>query len=246
MLESIAQFFKEYGDVAEFVDETAAMIVPFEIAAPPVPLESIEAMDRLVTALRRSGAWGTTLKLRYAFGLHLNIEPPDLDMETVLRIFRAFLMLQDWLEQQIGIDMTRKISPFIDAFPKSYVKRIMDPDYHPDWHAFILDYLEENPTRNRALDLLPLMAHIDADLVKNRLPKEKISPRPAFHYRLPNSKVDQLNWSISDEWRLWQELAADKAASKKLRRDFLIHLNDLFSTKESWVEKSHRCVIDLA
>ena len=89
---------------------------------------------------------------------------------------------------------------------------MLNENYNPDLSTLIDDYLDANATRNRPLDLLPLFLHLDGDSFRARLPEEQISPRPAFHYRLPNSMIDDPNWSISQEWAAWmkvERLAAD-------------------------------------
>jgi hypothetical protein len=81
------------------------------------------------------------------------------------------------------------------------------------------DYLDASPSRNRELDMLPLFAHLDHDRVRARLPYEKISARPTFHYRLPDSRVDDPAWTIAADWNRWVEverLACDPARLVRL------------------------------
>jgi hypothetical protein len=80
--------------------------------------------------------------------------------------------------------------------------------------ALMSDYLAANPTRKRGLDLLPLFAHLDSGRVRSLLPREKIGPRLAFHYRLPQAHLSVPGWSIMPDWRRWmavEALAMDKA-----------------------------------
>lgn len=65
------------------------------------------------------------------------------------------------------------------------------------------DYLEHNPTRNRALDLLPLLAQIDMDRVQATVADAKVKARPTFHYRLPNCHIGQTNWTLANAWNTW-------------------------------------------
>ena len=74
----------------------------------------------------------------------------------------------------------------------------------PDLDRFITDYLEHNPTRNRSLDLLPVLAQHDLARVKGAVEEpDLVSARPAFHYRLPNSMLDNRDWSLAVEWNRW-------------------------------------------
>ncbi|WP_238578863.1 amidoligase family protein [Inquilinus limosus] len=86
------------------------------------------------------------------------------------------------------------------------------PGYRPDRAGLIDDYLAANPTRDRGLDLLPLLLSLDPERVRARLPYEKIAPRPVFHYRLPQAHPGEPGWSIAQDWNCWVEverLAAD-------------------------------------
>lgn len=55
--------------------------------------------------------------------------------------------------EMIKPDMARRLTPYIDPFDKEYIERILDPAYVPTMRQLIDDYLDYNPTRNRALDL---------------------------------------------------------------------------------------------
>ncbi len=249
--ETFAKFTQMFGggeELNDLLEKTASKLVPYEIAAPAIPITHLHKIDTLVYRLRLAGALGTTHAFQYAFGVHLNIEPPNTEVKTVLRHFQSFLMLQLWLERQTEVDITRKFSPFIESFHKDYLKLVMAPTYRPKKHEFIKDYLAHNPTRNRILDMLPLFSYWDEELVRKHLPKEKIKARPTFHYRLPNSKIDLFHWRISDEWLLWQiveKLANDEKRFSQLQNEFNDYLHDIFQKKDAWVERTHRCVLDL-
>ncbi|MEM6354465.1 MAG: amidoligase family protein, partial [Pseudomonadota bacterium] len=88
-----------------------------------------------------------------------------------------------------------------------------------------------NPTRNRPLDLLPILADLDADRVRAALPSEKIKPRPAYHYRLPDCRIDDAAWSPRDEWLRWlavERLAANSALLERAMRERLTLLEGYF------------------
>jgi len=244
----ISKIFGPHDELGEIIEKTASFLIPYEVVTPPVAIAKIDLIDRLVEKLRLGGALGTTHAFQYAFGVHLNVEPAIMDFRVVLKIFQAFLMLQLWLERQTEVDITRKISPFIEDFDKKYILLVMNPEYKPNKEHFIKDYLRYNPSRNRALDMLPLFTYWDSKIVRQALPKEKINPRPTFHYRLPNSKIDLFRWSVSDEWKLWEiveKLALDDKLFSKLQREFIYHVSDFFSSKDEYLQKCHQCVTDL-
>ena len=198
----------------DLLSGASATLVPCEIVTPPIPMQSMAApMDELVERLRAAGARGTRQSVLYAFGVHLNVEPPDLDVETVLACLRAFVCLYDWIVVDGDIDLTRQISPYIKPYEQDYDLLISQADYAPDWPQLIDDYLEHNPTRDRALDMLPLFAHVDEERVTAIVDDPLIKARPAFHYRLDNSCIDEDGWSVALPWNRWmqiEQLAADR------------------------------------
>ncbi len=223
--------------------EVADELIPYEIIAPPVPMTELDPMDDLRELLRRRKAKGTRASILYAFGMQFNVEPPDLDVSTLTRFLKAFLLCYPWLREASDLDMTRILSPFIDKFPSDYVHLVVDPEYQPeDMTTLIDDYLDHNPTRNRPLDCMPIFAHLDKDRVMARA-KEKhlIKPRPAFHYRLPNCLIDAPDWRIAKEWELWttvDDLSRNTDKLSGMGKDFMNTPGfpmDLFT--DSWKEK---------
>ena len=212
------------GNLEKLMATAAAQLVPFEVVFPPLDIARLPELEDVRETLR-DYAKGTGAALTNAFGLHFNPELPDTRVATILDYLRAFFCLYEELVDAHRVDAARRISPFIDPFPKPYVLRVLDPGYAPDLDVFIDDYLDANPTRNRPLDLLPLLAWLDEAKVVTRLPDEKISKRPTLHYRLPDCRMDQSDWTIIAEWNRWarvENLAASptlKAACRhELRR----------------------------
>jgi len=188
----------------ELLDSASAGLVPCEVVTPPLPMRTVaEPMDALTEALRDAGAIGTHGSMLYAFGVHLNVEPPTLDADTVLRYLRAFVCLYDWIVAEDAVDLTRQLSPYIRPFGRDYDLLVADPDYAPTFETMIDDYLAHNPTRDRALDMLPLFSHIDESRVQRIVDDPLVNARPAFHYRLSNCCIDEPHWSIAKPWNLW-------------------------------------------
>lgn len=228
--------------VFSLIGDISRVVVPYEVVTPPLPLDRLPDLDELVEALRRVGAEGTDENLFYAFGVHFNPEAPALTAESILAHLRAFLVLADWLVEELDTDLTRRVLPYIRSFPKDYALKVLDPGYQPDLARLIDDYLEDNPTRNRGLDLLPLFMHLDAPRVLAATGEEKrSSPRPAFHYRLPDCRLNDPEWSLAREWNYWVEverLAADSGRLDTLAREFITHHSKLISW--NWSEKVSR------
>jgi len=215
------------GDVERALADAAGAVgelfVPVEIVSPPLPYTRLQAMDKLVEDIRRHGAEGTGAGLFSAFGCHLNPEVARTDTAFITDHLKAYLILSAWLRHTINLDVTRQITPFVDPFPASYARRVVDPDYAPGLGQLIDDYLRDNPTRNRELDMLPLFAFLDEDRVRALLDDPRIKPRPTFHYRLPNSRVDEPHWTVTREWRRWlsvERLATDPDRLREACRAF--------------------------
>jgi hypothetical protein len=192
----------------------AQTLVPVEIVSPPLPMQRLPEVERLIARLRAAGAEGTGAHPVNAFGMQFNPEIPRADAATLTAYVRAFTCLYDWLYVRADIDLTRRLTSYVDPYPLDYVRLVTAPDYAPDLSGLIDDYLRHNPTRNRALDLLPLFAHLDPARVAAVTDDPLIKPRPAFHYRLPDCEIDRPGWGIAAAWQDWlqvERLAADPA-----------------------------------
>lgn len=199
--------------IAAWFGFAASYLIPCELVTAPIAIDDLAKLDRVLTVLRGIGAKGTQDAPFYAFGLHFNPEIPRQDAATLTAFMKSFVLLNPWLRRQVAPDTTRDLLGFADPFPVGYVRKLASPDYWPDIPRFIDDYLADNPTRNRDLDLLPVLHHLDAPRVRSVLPNEKINGRPTFHYRLPDARLSDPGWSIAPDWNRWvavERLAADR------------------------------------
>ncbi len=217
-------------DVITWITETASQIVPVEVVCPPIPIDQLALLDPMVKKLRAAGAEGTNVSPVYAFGVHLNPEPPDLSARTISNYLKAFVLMQEWLVTAHQVDLTRRITPYIDLYPKDYCKVVLNYGNQIDQTQLLDDYLTFNPTRNRALDLTPMIKHLDADLLDKRLKDSRINARPTFHYRLPNCNIEQPDWHLSTPWNIWcvlETIAGDPDILASLTHDYLEHHDTL-------------------
>ena len=205
----------------DFLARAAATVVPLEIVTPPIPLPDLHRMEEMRHRMHTLHARGTRSSWLYAFGLHLNPEATECTGAVALNHLRAFLILFDWLHVSGEIDWTRRLTPYIDPFPEAYRLMVIDPAYQPDTEQLIVDYLQYNPTRNRALDMLPIFRFMAGDWVVEPLGEAAamVKPRPAFHYRLPNCRIDEPDWTLAREYGGW--VAVEWLA---LRPDVMISL----------------------
>ena len=203
---------------ADLLARASELLVPWEIVTPPIEFAAAESLCTLVERLREQGGLGTRHAVQFAFGVHLNPELPDLESDTVVAYLRAFLCLYDWIAEREKIDLSRKLTPYIDHFGKNYVRKVVDWNYRPSRQQLIDDYLEFNPTRNRSLDLLPLFAHLDESRVRRAVEDARVNPRPTFHYRLPNCDIDNPEWNLDHPWKLWLQVEALSNDTSRLRQ----------------------------
>ena len=223
----------------EAVVGLSSAVIPCEIVCPPMAWSRGHLLDSLVSDLRALGAEGTREGLFYAFGAQLNPEPPSLDVDDLLRTLRAFVLLRDWLRAEIDVDVARRLWFFESPYPDGYCALILDPDYAPDLPGFIDDYIEANPSRDRELDLLPMLRFLDEARVIRALPHEKINARPTWHYRLPNSEVERPDWCIGVEWDRWvrvERLAADRTLLAQAASEWLGNYDSLVS--RDWTDRA--------
>jgi hypothetical protein len=214
------------GAVEWVVRQLGGTVLPLEISTPPIPADRLDELNRLEQELRARHAEGTGAGTFNAFALHFNPEATDpTDPACVVGTLRAFLLLFQWFRRAEKVDRMRRLMPFVNPFPEDYARLVIDPDYTPDMARFADDYVAHNPTRNRPLDLLPLLAFNDPHLLdRPKLAEQKVRPRPAFHYRLPNSSIDEPGWSIAQEWARWvlvERLADDPALAARFAREYL-------------------------
>lgn len=210
-------------DIETNIDNASRILIPCEVVTEPIAFEQLGKLDALIETLIGLGAEGTQHSLIYAFGLHINPSIPDRSPTTLTRYIQAFLLLYTWIIDSSEIDLTRRfLTKYIDPFPQDYAELMLDNTYQADTDKLIDDYLKHNPTRNRALDMLPILCELDSERVLrgiNEDERELVKGRPAFHYRLPDCKVNQVDWTAAGAWNRWvfvEALAADEALLAEL------------------------------
>jgi hypothetical protein len=230
----------------EAVVRVAREIVPVEIVTAPIPWNELAGLDPLWAALRDFGAQDTHASVLYAFGLHMNPELPDLEAMTTVTYLRSYFLMEPWIRNRTRVDVSRWLAPFVHGFPEIYRQRVIDPRYTPNWPTFVADYVEANPTRNRTVDLLPLILHVCRRDLSDRVDNwPKVKPRPAFHYRLPNSELSRPGWTPASDWNRWvlvERLASDAALLHELATEYMRRSYPIPSEPDGWVERIEELV----
>ncbi|RUO63742.1 amidoligase family protein [Pseudidiomarina insulisalsae] len=221
------------------LSQAASLVVPIEVVCPPIAIDALAPLSDIIKELREAGAKGTDDSFIAAYGTHINPELPDLECATIHAYMQAYALLQWWLVEQHHVNPTRKLSPFIDLYPEAYVRHLLSEEVD-DLSDLIEDYLEANPTRNRAFDMLPLFSHLDDERVRSKITDRRIKSRPTLHYRLPNCRIDDADWSLADEWRIYctiERLVQRPKALAELAQDFLDADRPMLGVaRKPWVE----------
>lgn len=223
LLKQVAQEYAQVDVTPDWLDSIsrlAARVVPIELVCPPIRLDQLDTLDPVVERLRHSGAQGTDDSLIAALGVHINAELPDLSPATIQSYLKAYSLLQWWLVDAHAVNLARKVSPYVDLYPEEYIDRLLAQQSASLEGIFDL-YLAYNSTRNRALDLLPLLAYLDEGRVQAQVGDDRIKSRPALHYRLPNCEIERNAWDLAEEWNTWwvvEQLAADEDGMVELSR----------------------------
>lgn len=200
--------------------------VPLEIVAPPLTRERLAELDGLREALRQAGARGSRDGVLLGYGVHLNVEIEAPTASHLGRVLTAYALAEPGLRALHPIDATRRLMPFVEPYPKRLLDRLAAEA--PDTAEGLAHlYLDETASRNHGLDLLPVLAHLVPEIVEARLPRDvKVNPRPAYHFRLPDCRIDEAGWRLAAEWGRWvavERLAADAARLERLRQDWRAH-----------------------
>tara|TARA_B100001179_G_scaffold223828_1_gene201832 strand:+ start:142 stop:1191 length:1050 start_codon:yes stop_codon:yes gene_type:complete len=229
------------------LEDLSEGVVPLEIVTPPIPIEYLKELDKIADVLALNGAKGTHLSPLYAFGLHFNPDVPDLNTETLLAYVQAFALLEPYLKEKVHPDISRSVTQYAAFYPSGYNNLILNEGYLPEQSQFIDDYLKYNPTRNRALDMLPCLSMLEEEKIKYVTKGDTlIKKRPTFHYRLPDCRIGDGNWSIEKEWEIWE--VVELVANNHDLRQKLIQLykgRSLFTfVTKSYLKAIKKCLLE--
>ncbi|QPH52342.1 amidoligase family protein [Pontivivens ytuae] len=225
-------------DLQRVVGEIGGVLVPVEIVLPPLPHDELDQIDPALEALRAAGAQGTSGAALYAFGMHINTEVVSLEIADIYPVLRAFALIEDGIRDSHPIDLGRWMLPFVDPYPRGFIDAMARGEGRNNPDDLIDVYTQHNATRNRGLDMLPILRAIDAERVQARLPAgEKGGTRPTFHYRLPDCRIDEPGWSPAVEWNVWttvERIASDAALIDALAQGWLAHRARWTTLRTDW------------
>lgn len=215
-------------------------VIPVEIVSDPLDLEGLAELDRLRTALREAGAEGTRAGMAYGFGVHLNPSIASRDGKGITNPLLAYALIESWMRDTHPIDFSRRVLPFTDPYPTRLVEALCDAGFvAPDAAADI--YLDKAPSRNYGLDMLPIFAWLDSKKVTDAIGEEDaVSARPAFHFRLPDCRIDEPDWSLRHEWNRWrlvEHVAENEGLLARLMREWQEMHGSVTLRRAPWADR---------
>lgn len=227
------------GDaMADMLLDWSRQVVPVEIITAPLRVDQMPQVEDLLTALVEAGASGSQDGILYGFGLHLNPEVSGETAEAILPVVRAYALLEDWLRAIDPVDPSRRLLPFVDPWPDALVDRLAREGAEWDLDDLVRAYADLTPTRNRGLDLLPLLEHLRPDLLAASMDADQLKGgRPTYHYRLPEARLGADGWSLAYEWNRWvlvERVAADTAVLEELAQAWCKHRDTVAILRGDW------------
>lgn len=229
--------------LAQRIHDIARQVVPVEIVTGPIVPAQIADLDDLCADLAAAGATGTAAGVFLGFGVHFNPEVTGEGLEDILPTLRAFAFLEDAIREAADIDLSRRVMPYVDTYPRALLDGLAQNV--PSRAALIDLYLDRAPSRNHGLDMLCLFAHLDCDRVAAAMDMNLISARPTYHYRLPDCRIDEADWSLALEWNRWvrvEEVANDPDLIATLCSAWQDHRGRLTTMRSDWARRSAEIV----
>ncbi|WP_323766195.1 amidoligase family protein [Marinovum sp.] len=215
-------------------------VIPIEIVTDPLDLEGLARLNSLLPRLRDGGARGSSAGLVLGFGVHFNLQVASEDMADIRGPLTAYALLEDWLRAAMPIDETRRILPFTAPYPTSFVRDLLELRADAPLSELIELYVHHNPTRNRGLDMLPLFAHLAPDHMARLKTEGTTSARPTFHFRLPDCRIDEPDWSLLTEWHRWllvEKVAGDARLLAALGQVWQAAHGPLTLSRHTWAQR---------
>lgn len=182
--------------------DAAAVVVPLEIITEPLDEDGLTTFNGLLPDLREAGATGSRSGILLGFGVHLNPDVVAIDDAHTMNTIRAYALIEEQLRQLEKLDVTRRILPFVSPWSDGFVTDLLNPEIKT-LKDLIPVAARHISSRNHGLDLLPLLKFAHPDSFDSHFPDTKTGARPAFHFRLPDCRIDEPNWNLLQPWALW-------------------------------------------
>jgi hypothetical protein len=224
-----------------WLEELAAQalgdLVPVEIVTAPLRQDQLSELTRLVAVLAGAGAMGTQARLGFGFGVHLNPALPPGGADSLIAVIRAYAFLEGWLRGSAPLDPARRALPFVKSWPATLVDVLAD---QARWSPADLArlYAMLAPARGYGLDLLPAFEYLCPEALSDVPHSQLKGGRPAFHYRLAESRLGDPDWSLAYEWNRWvlvERVAADLPLLTQLAAGWQAHRDRVLGHRQDWI-----------
>lgn len=198
---------KRFGDntAVDNLLDAARQVIPVEIVTEPLTPSELVPLDALRAALSRAGARGSRDGVLFGFGVHLNVEITGTNDPHFADTVQAYALLEHALRAEMSLDTTRRLLPFVQPWPPGFVTDLL-AQAHPTVDDLLPLYARHIQSRNHGLDLLPILKWADPDGYAQHFVNVSSGARPAFHFRLPESRIDEDTWSLAQSWSQWRRV----------------------------------------
>ena len=184
--------------------DASRAVVPVELVTAPLTQDQLPRLETLMQALRQAGAIGTRGGMLLGFGLHLNPELADEGGADLPATGTAYAFLEEWFRQTDPLDMSRRVLPFTDRYRPALLDALAEDGPLPGLSGFMEIYLDHVHSRNHGLDLYPAIRFLDEPrFVARHGADSSVSARPTYHYRLPDCRLGDPDWTVAYEWNRW-------------------------------------------
>ncbi len=215
-------------------------VIPVEIVTQPIDMDQMQRLNALVSDLHDAGAQGSSAGLFYGFGIHFNVQIASETVDDIRRPLLAYALIEDWLRDAMPIDETRRVLPFTSPYPTDFVRDLIRAGDGIGLSELIALYLDHCASRNFGLDMLPIFAHLAPDQVQDVV-GDATSARPAFHFRLPDCRIDEDGWSLATEWNRWlavERVAGDDELLARLAAEWQDDHGPITLSRSSWAKRA--------
>ena len=155
--------------------DLARNVVPVELVTSPFPPDRLGKLDEVLARYRAAGASGTHGGILLGFGVHLNVQIAAPTAAHLWSVTTAFAMAEPLLRDAYDLDMSRRALPFVDPYPQRLLD-VLAQGCPERLDTLVESYLGATHSRNHALDMLPIFAHLCPDLTRDALARGAGAP----------------------------------------------------------------------
>lgn len=234
------------GSLGRKVLDLSRAVVPLELVTQPILPDEIARLDALAARICQLGAKGSGANPFLGYGVHFNPEVTGREIGDVLPVLTAFALTEDLIREENPIDLSRRALPFVNPYPRGLLNALARREIG-DIPTLVTTYLEFTTSRNHGLDMLALFAELTPDLLRDKVEMAGISARPTYHFRLPDCRIDEPGWTLSQEWADWvrvERIADNADLLADLRSAWITYHDAMTTTRGDWIKRTRELVTE--